>query len=230
MIIVFDLDDTLYEEITFVHSGFRAVAEAVSGRWPISAESAFEFLMDSIKKTGRGRQFDDLLDRVGARSRRNIEWLLRVYRHHPPDISLTDDSLRVLESLSGKALYLVTDGHKVVQNNKIEALGLRRFFRHCYLTHRYGVCHRKPSPRVFELLLERENSDPDNVVYVGDDPRKDFRGIRPLGFRTIRVGTGRCADIEVAPDFDAEIRVDRLPEIIGVVAAWEDARRERSTR
>jgi putative hydrolase of the HAD superfamily len=74
-------------------------------------------------------------------------------------------------------------------------------------------------------LLKRESSNPDNVVYVGDDPRKDFRGIRPLGFRTIRVGTGRCADIEVAPGIDAEIRVERLRDIIGIVADWEDERR-----
>ena len=30
MIIVFDLDDTLYEEITYVRSGFKAVASYLS--------------------------------------------------------------------------------------------------------------------------------------------------------------------------------------------------------
>ena len=35
------------------------------------------------------------------------------------------------------------------------ALGLDRFITHAYLTNRYGISLQKPSPRVFELLVER---------------------------------------------------------------------------
>jgi putative hydrolase of the HAD superfamily len=35
MIIVFDLDDTLYEEITYVRSGFKAVANYLSKNYKI---------------------------------------------------------------------------------------------------------------------------------------------------------------------------------------------------
>ena len=99
----------------------------------------------------------------------------------------------MLEELRPRPLYLVTDGHKVVQQNKVDALGLAPYFRHAYLTHRYGIHHRKPSIRVFELMMRRERCAPRDIVYVGDDPSKDFRGIRPLGVHTLRVRTGRHA-------------------------------------
>ena len=41
-------------------------------------------------------------------------------------------------------------------------------------------------------------------MYVGDDPSKDFRGLRPLGVRTVRVLTGRHAALAVPSDADAE--------------------------
>ena len=43
MIIVFDLDDTLYDERTYVMSGFAAVAEMLHDRfgWPVAASLGF---------------------------------------------------------------------------------------------------------------------------------------------------------------------------------------------
>ncbi|HYN51397.1 MAG TPA: HAD hydrolase-like protein, partial [Thermoleophilaceae bacterium] len=58
-----------------------------------------------------------------------------------------------------------------------------------------------------------------DLVYVGDDPAKDFRGIRPLGIHTIRVLTGRHSVAEVAADHDAEMTVAGMA---GVPAAVEE--------
>ena len=221
MIVAFDLDDTLYDEISFVRSGFRAVAEAASQRWNISAADAYATLSESLANNGRGRQFDDLLERLGAHTRKNVRMLITTYQHHRPGITLPEATRRTLDALSERPMYLVTDGHKVVQNNKVEALGLRRWFRHCYLTNRYGIRYQKPSPRVFELLLRREGCEPEDVVYIGDDPSKDFCEIRPLGFRTIRLNRGRHAAVEAPPEVDAEIRIDTLESIVDIIADWE---------
>ena len=78
MIVAFDLDDTLYDEITFVRSGFRAVAEVVSQRWNIAATDAYAILSESLAENDRGRQFDDLLDRLGAHTRKNVDYLIAI--------------------------------------------------------------------------------------------------------------------------------------------------------
>ncbi|HEX2953991.1 MAG TPA: HAD family hydrolase, partial [Bacillota bacterium] len=60
MVLVFDLDDTLYEELTFVKSGFRAVAGFLQERYGIPAQPSLELMLQKLEG-GRGRIFDDLL-------------------------------------------------------------------------------------------------------------------------------------------------------------------------
>lgn len=223
MIVAFDLDDTLYPEETYVLSGFRAVARALAERWGVGEEDAFAAMWDSLQRRGRGTQFDDVVAAFGLEGRQPVKELVAIYRHHEPSISLPPESREVLECLAPRPLYVVTDGHKVVQQRKVEALGLAPYLRHAYLTHRYGVANRKPSVRVFELMMRRERCAPGEVVYVGDDPSKDFRSLRPLGVHTIRVTTGRHAGVVVAPDEDAERTVDGIGAVPGVVAELEAA-------
>ncbi len=225
MIVALDLDDTLYPEETFVHSGFRAVARALRRRWGTEEQKALEVMLRSLEHGGRGSQFDDVVAHLGLRGRQSVAELVRVYRHHAPSIELPEESRRALAALAPRPLYLVTDGHKVVQQAKIDALGIRPLFRHAYLTHRYGIANRKPSPHVFELIMRRERCASGDLVYVGDDPAKDFRGIRPLGIHTIRVLTGRHALVEVPKAQDAERTVSTIGELPAVVAGLEAAAR-----
>jgi len=221
VIVAFDLDDTLYPERTFVESGFRAVARELHARWGVSADEALDVMLGSLDGSGRGRQFDDVVEHFGLTGRQSVRRLIDAYRHHAPEIALPPQSRAAIEALAPRPIYIVTDGHKLVQQRKVEALGLPRLVRKAYITHRYGIRHRKPSPRVFELIARRESADLAEIVYVGDDATKDFRGIRPLGARTIRVRTGRHAEVEVPADEDAEVSVAGIAEVPAVVADFE---------
>ena len=220
MIVAVDLDDTLYDERTYVESGFRAVADHLEATRGFPSAISLDILRRSLDSSPRGRQIDDLLSHWGVRTGRLVAELVRAYRHHPPSIRLPPASRHVLEALrsSGHRLYLVTDGHKVVQAKKVAALGIAGSFEHCYLTNRYGVAHNKPSSRVFELMLLRERSGPNDLVYVGDDPGKDFVGVRALGGHTIRVRTGRHADLEPAPGYEPDVEVEDISQVPDAVA------------
>lgn len=221
MIVAFDLDDTLYPEETFVKSGFRAVALTLERRWGIPEEEAFEALCGSLERHGRGMQLDEVVELFGLRGRQRVAELVAVYRHHRPAIALPPESKAVLEGLAPRPLYVVTDGHKVVQQSKIDALGIAPLLRHAYITHRYGIRNRKPSVHVFELMMRRERCGPGEIVYVGDDPSKDFRGIRPLGIHTIRVRTGRQSQLVVPAEEDAERTLAGISEVPAAVAELE---------
>lgn len=227
MIVAFDLDDTLYDEAQFVASGLDAVAKAAAEELGVESGEARAILEHSLRTQPRGRQIDDLLWHFGRHTRGRAHRLVSVYRRHVPAIRCPDVTWRVLDALQSHALYLVTDGHKGVQESKIEALGLAGRFRHCFLTNRHGLRFQKPSPFAFERILWRERCAPRDVVYVGDDPAKDFLGIRPLGFRTIRVLTGRHAHVRVAPHQDAECSVAGLEDVLDVIRRFDA---ERSSR
>ena len=74
---------------------------------------------------------------------------------------------------------------------KADSLGLDKYFKKIVLTHRYGVKHAKPSSYCFSIIKDIENCEWIDLVYIGDDPNKDFVNLNPLGVKTIRVNTGR---------------------------------------
>lgn len=219
MIVAFDLDDTLYRELDYVESGFRAVADYVSALYPITYREAHDFLIRSMERNGRGHQFDDLLREIGAFSVKQRNALVQVYRQHKPEIALPAESISVLKAVAaeGHRLFVVTDGNHHVQNRKVEALGIRTFVERAYLTGRYGQEATKPGTKVFELMLARTRADVEDLVYVGDNPLKDFIGVRSLGGSTIRVLSGGFADEIAAPGYEPDLTVDSISEVPGAL-------------
>jgi putative hydrolase of the HAD superfamily len=69
---VFDLDDTLYEERTYVVSGFRAVAGFLSDRFGVDFHESLEWMLAELEKAGRGRIFNRLLVERGLYSARLV--------------------------------------------------------------------------------------------------------------------------------------------------------------
>lgn len=212
MVFVFDLDDTLYDELTYVQSGFRAVATFLEAEYNLSAEAGFQWMLDRLAG-GRGTIFDDLLSAHGICSRRLVRKCVSVYRGHWPDIHLSEAAAACLERFRDYPKYIVTDGHKIVQANKIKALGLTDVMKACLITHRYGIQNAKPSPYCFLKICEREKVAPKEVVYIGDNPRKDFVGIKPLGFKTVRIMQGQHRDLRLPAEYEAEYQIQSLDEV-----------------
>jgi putative hydrolase of the HAD superfamily len=213
MIPIFDLDDTLYDELTYVRSGFRAVATWGADWFGWDAAISYARLNHLLETEGRGRIFDLWLNGRGS-----VRDALRVYRHHSPDINPWESAVRVLDRLSDHSTYLVTDGHKIVQANKLAALGISSRFRHAYITHRYGIANAKPSTHCFALIRSRERCAWEDLVYVGDNPAKDFVNLNKLGVHTVRVLTGQHRGTVAAPGFDAQHHINSLDELPDLLA------------
>lgn len=210
MILVFDLDDTLYDETSFVVRGFHAVAGFLEKTHSIPVRESVLFMEDRLRQDGRGAIFDDLLNRYDLYSRQNVMKCISVYRYHRPDIRLYSEADLCLERFKEYPLYIVTDGNKIVQKNKLIALNLYERVRFCFLTHRYGIKHAKPSPYCFFAICRRERVKPSDVLYVGDNPQKDFVGIKPEGFRTVRVLKGQHKNVMKPDAYEAEYRLESL--------------------
>jgi putative hydrolase of the HAD superfamily len=171
---------------------------------------------DILQKTGRGSVFDQWLMSNGVAGKKTIRECIHVYRHHVPVISLYPAARRILSRLRCKP-YLVTDGHKIVQYNKVKALNLEARCAKVFLTHRYGIEHEKPSTLCFQRILERERCQWTDMIYVGDNPAKDFAGLNPLSARTVRVKTGEYAQTQARPGFEARYIIDSLDQLPDVL-------------
>ncbi len=216
MVLIFDLDDTLYPEISYVQSGFSAVADSLERRYGWHAGESLEHMNEDLRTRGRGSVFDALLESRRALTRKAVRECVAVYRNHKPRIALAPEAEAFLRRWPGRP-YLVTDGHKVVQAKKVEALGITPRFKRVYITHRHGVCHAKPSPYCFDLIRRTERCNWSDLVYVGDNPIKDFVSLNSLGGTTIRVLTGEYRNVSAQPGHDGHHRIDSLLDLESVL-------------
>ncbi len=209
MILVFDLDDTLFDELSYVRSGLAAAANFAAGETGTDSEALKRLLNDALK-TGRSEIFDRAFRAAGIYSKGLVRACVSVYRKHEPEIALFPEADRCLERFRDHPLYIVSDGNTTAQSRKIRALGLAPRVKHCFLTWRHGRRHGKPSPHCFLKICQRENAVPSRVVHIADNPGKDFVGLKPLGFHTVRVLTGQHRDLKMPPEYQAAAEIPNL--------------------
>jgi putative hydrolase of the HAD superfamily len=109
--------------------------------------------------------------------------------------------------------YLVTDGNKMVQSLKIEALGLNSYFKKAIPSHNYGLEKAKPSTYIFHKILKWEQAKPEELLYIGDNPYKDFVNLKKEGFKTLRVFKGSFKNIKLSDEYEAHFHVNSLDEL-----------------
>ena len=175
--VIFDLDDTLYSEKEYVKSGYRAVSKYLGG--------GYENRLWHFFKAGKPA-IDELLNEIGRKGEK--EEILNVYRSHKPDIHLYPGVAEMIEDLKAKGIKvgIITDGRPEGQRNKLEALGL--LVDDVIITDELGgVQFRKPCDIAFRIMITRWRLNPADVVYVGDNPVKDFQAPQQLGMKSMLV-------------------------------------------
>ncbi|MCL6472825.1 MAG: HAD-IA family hydrolase [Firmicutes bacterium] len=205
--VVFDLDDTLYLERDYVQSGFKSVASLLQDRAGIDSEQAFESLWGFFEKGVRGNSFDLLFEVYPELSGQvKIEDLVQAYRAHEPIIEPIAGVVDLVYELRGRGcrLGLLSDGPLKSQQAKLRALSLEDAFEPLVLTDAWGRNFWKPHPRGYELFAKTWGFHPQEMVYIGDNPEKDFLCPNKLGWHTIRLkikGQLRFAEEPVSPDY-----------------------------
>jgi putative hydrolase of the HAD superfamily len=215
-VVVFDLDDTLYLERDFVRSGFAAVGSWLKAHHDVSDFEAHAW--DLFLAGARGDVFDRVLPRLGLEPQPAlIQRLVGVYREHLPAIRLEPAAADLLAALCGRCrLAVLTDGYHDTQRRKIAALGLDARCHPIVCTDQWGREHWKPSPRGFLHLQRALEASPERCIYIGDNPAKDFRAPKALGWGTLRVrhplGEHARAAAAAPPD-EADATVASLAEV-----------------
>jgi putative hydrolase of the HAD superfamily len=189
--VIFDLDDTLYDEIDYCRSGFEAAAEFLVrvGRVPHPADELHAAFWRHFSSGNRGQTFNAALAELGvAFDSRLIAGLVRAYRCHVPKIRLPRETREVLTLLRrSHSLAVLTDGYLPAQRLKIRALGIAQHLKCVLYTEHLGRACWKPSPAGFVRVLDVLRVRPDQALYVGDNPAKDFIAPNHLGMRSVQV-------------------------------------------
>ena len=75
---------------------------------------------------------------------------------------------------------------------------------------------RKPSPKPFNLVLEKLGLNKEEVVMIGDWPERDVVGANSLGIKTI---FARYGDTFGVKDSGANWDIDDISELIDIIEA-----------
>ena len=176
-IIIFDIDDTIYKEIDFLKSGYKALINRIKTDYKI--ELSYDLL---IKEYFEGKNvFQNIIYRYPYIK---LDYLLNIYRYHNPDINLPKKELNCLKKLKEIvfSLGIITDGRSVTQRNKLKSLGILNIFNDIIISEEFGSC--KPA---LENYIFFEKKYPNKTFYyVGDNILKDF--VTPNKLKWITVG------------------------------------------
>lgn len=179
--VIFDLDDTLYGEKEYVHSGYHAIA----GMLP-QIEKMEEKLW--LAFTQNKAAIDEVLTAEGIYTEELKQKCLSTYRFHQPDIHFYKGAKELLQQLraDGYKLGVITDGRPEGQWAKINALALDQMMDCIIVTDELGgIEYRKPNKTAFVKMQEMLGLEFEEMCYVGDNIMKDFAAPEMLGMRSI---------------------------------------------
>ena len=81
------------------------------------------------------------------------------------------------------------------------------------------VGERKPSPKGFEMALEKLGIKTDEALMIGDWPERDVAGASKLGIKTIYAKYGDTfGTVESGADWD----VENIYEVVGIIKSLND--------
>jgi putative hydrolase of the HAD superfamily len=187
MVIVFDMDDTLYPESSFVLSALNDVGTYAETKWNFAN---FNSTLKNLFLAGEKKElFQKTAQQLKIKNltAEQINDLLNRYRHHQPiTLPWYPDALTVVAKLSNHyPLGLISDGYMPVQSNKARALGVERWIKDVIFTEELGRKHWKPALTAFNLIMQRYPYE--KYVYIADNPTKDFIAPSQLGWSTIQI-------------------------------------------
>ncbi len=191
--VLFDLDDTLISEHEYARSGYRAAAEELCredpGVFGRDSGALREELWDLFRESPK-QVFNRILLKYGLEdTRERVMALVKVYREHDPEIRYHEDVRPTLSGLRDLGIHcgILSDGYLVTQKKKIAALGAERDFEVIILTDELGREAWKPSPAGFRAAAEAFGTELSGLLYVGDNPEKDFYISAVSDVRTARI-------------------------------------------
>lgn len=190
-LVIFDLDDVLFPERSYIQSGFHAVAKMLTND-PVEQEKLFSkmlYLFNEDKKKVFDNLASEFNDLDHSQKSKLINEMILAYRNHMPSIEPYDDTVPVLDDLKNKGfkIAILSDGRGNGQELKTEALGIKNRLDKIIFTDMLGPNKKfwKPNIHAFQILLDHFKINPSEACYVGDNVIKDFQGPEKIGMHYV---------------------------------------------
>lgn len=220
--VVFDLDHTLFDRyatfksilnnnVAYTVFNNTLTKEEILSRWTyadknyIYANNAWDLVYDYLKEKNVLKP-NILKENFFEKNIKKLYMLAAIPY---------TDTISTLEALKSKNIKLgiITNGAHNLQYKKIELLGIEKYFDEIIISGDYRT--NKPDVKLFNIMTNRLNINPQKALFVGDHPVNDINGARNAGYKTVwlnATGNRNCFNV---PRADYEINA--LNEILNII-------------
>ena len=216
--LVFDLDDTLYDEVNYARSALAFAGGLIEASFQLkNAASSLLEAFDNGQHDAIGALWKTHALPPTARSD-----VIAAMRGHQPTIDLPPDSAEALTGLETQGIKwsILTDGRSLTQRLKIKALGLTNYSS-LYISEEREI--RKPELKAYSQIAD-DQPGACKLWYIADNPAKDFAVPNALGWNTIMVRDRgqniHPQNIDVPEAFRAQVEISHLAEIITLLQSY----------
>lgn len=197
--IIFDLDETLYNDQDVKAEADVQVLKFLSTKltdidivkhYNLFKESDRETIFDWFK-TFLGNFQSDQINEELIKNTEEVYWnVLSQIKPYP-------DALIFLDNIKDKyALGILSDGSRNKQLKKMEALAIEHFFNPDFLVFSEDVGEKKPSPKMFDAIINKMSINPAETLYIGDRVDRDIVGGNKAGFQTALLRRNRSYNVQ----------------------------------
>lgn len=173
-VIVFDLDDTLYNELDYLKSAYKSISKHLEPEnWSSLYSKMFSLYRSKI----------NVFEFLAESYKTDIKLLVDMYRDHQPDIQLFDGVKDVFEAIKSKngKIGIITDGRSITQRAKLKSLRILSYIDKIIISEEIGS--EKPNTANFKAI---ENALPGTeYYYIADNLKKDFIAPNALGWKSV---------------------------------------------
>ncbi len=174
--VVFDLDDTLYNEIDYLKSAYRHIANTIN---PAIENNIYTDLLNWYNQGLN--PFSHLIEKYPTTL--SVNQLLDLYRFHTPQIKIHAEAFDFIQWLIKQEIPmgLITDGRSITQRNKLQSLQITELFTDIIISEEFGS--EKPDKNNFLYFAKRYPGK--TFTYIADNTKKDFIAPRELNWQMI---------------------------------------------
>ncbi len=224
-VILFDLDDTLYDYATVHKKASEAIFKKFRKSVKISKKDFDEKFSASrneihreLSGTASGHNRVLYIQRLIEKTHGTVEpkVILDLYDAYWDTLlnksKLNPGVIKTLKEIKkrGFKIGIVTDLTSHIQLRKIHSLGLTNYVDGLVSSEEAG--REKPHPSPFLLLLNKLDAKPSEAIHVGDSPKKDVEGANSLGITSIHLDIGN-SDKKIKANY----KIKEISELLKII-------------
>ena len=220
-----DLDDTILDfhqaEVSALRRTLQEAgvdsSDAVLGRYHVINKQHWEMLEEGTITRAQVKtlRFEKLFGELGVQ--REIGAICASYEANlSQGAFFVPGAEELLKIISPRYdLYLASNGGARVQNARLDAAGIRKYFKGQFISEEIGA--NKPDPAYFAFCFDAIPAfEAEKAVIVGDSLTSDILGGINAGIRTCWVNPGHApARADIQPDYE----IEALPQLEALLEA-----------